>query len=254
MKNRVYVLNEGRDPSKRLAVSVIYFSKDTVFPIQDDLGKKIDKLREISDVAFIFAENLLRQVDPKAFGTLYRADLVAIDTEDSESLSVGWIMTYLKEIIGGYTGYAFLPKFAETKVEDLKYIPNVTVFANSKSIFKTIRLTDTELSKVYMVPQAELSQTQKIIKFFKDLHSGENVDEEKGIWATHTTIDDIIFLRSSTIDLISSVKESYSKTFKDLSFGTYLSSLMFTQEVPDYFNEKLQSMTLTDVTETIRRK
>lgn len=190
-KNEIYVLNQ---PKHTIMTCVIVFN---VFPKSQDIHDAFDKLQGISDLMFIFQNDVEQYINPRKFASLYQACGFII-SESNIDYSLIKSMYYSKEIFGKHISYLITTDTNLEEVENLdktiNNISQVNISTIQKPVLEIVRLTDKQLFDYYTLePEKNFTKFKKFLGFDKS-------SDVFNMFTTHTTSSNIVFVRAVTME------------------------------------------------------
>lgn len=212
MKNEIYVLNQPQ----RSIISLVLV--DSQLPLEQTEHEKIDKLRNFSDVFFIFSDDIFsetKKIEKNKFTSLYEACGYIDGGSELCEMYLKTIL-YCLEIFEHHVGFCII-RLSDLKSVDVDRCENnivsLTASSVSSPVFKTRRLTSDEFYDIY-----KKSNSGNII--FKKQQDTTNM------YCSYTSESNILFIKRATLGTIIDF-------WKSSSPNKYIDSFSITD--PRYF-------------------
>lgn len=224
-KDAVYV----RQQPVRSMVSIIIVNSN-ILPISVLAHNNIDKLREISDLFFVFSDKFDNtHIDINKFTNLYNSCAFIHGSGNNIGKTLFDAICYCSEVFQKHVSYIVtdtdrLGKLDENIKDDLDKILKITISDIVKPILNIRRLSTGELGEIYILPEkteVEKNTSWLIWKKNKEL-TNTNVDRMN---STHKSESNLILFKSSTI-------KNLLNSYETEEFKAYINT--FTEEDVSY--------------------
>lgn len=237
-KEVVYVINQ---PNHSL-LSIVVVDDKTDFPLSENIHNNIEKLREISDIIFLFSNNS-KNINRKKFTSLYRAcGYIESDRNINETLLK--LLYYSLEIFGSKIVGNIIVNISDLEEFSDKLRDNIIKINMSpvmKPIFKIRRLSSKEYYDIYKIKTDNISNGMTLTSYFLEYTTGINIINQFksnkidniGMYSSFTSDSKILYFKTPVIKLIISFwkgeensRENYTKSFKNNDVRYFLSSVV----------------------------
>jgi hypothetical protein len=156
-QNRTFILERP----VHTVTTFIYFEKCTNFEnfFTQEFSDTLDRIRELTNLVFIFNKNQKGKINFKNLSTLYRACGYVVSDHDYPTQSVYYALSYFKILYERHTGYLIMSNFELNESKDYldKYSSIIYNGALTSSIYKKERVSIGDLSKIFFTEDKKLS-------------------------------------------------------------------------------------------------
>lgn len=222
-KDAVYV----RQQPVHSVVSIIVVNSN-ILPISVLAHDNIDKLREISDLFFVFSDKFDNsRLDINKFTNLYDSCAFIHGSSNNIGKTLFDAICYCSEVFRKHTSYIItdtekLGKISGNIKDDLDKILKITISDIVKPILNIRRLSTEELGEIYILP--EKPEVKKSIPWFIKRKNKESVNIDR-MNSTHKSESKLILFKSGTI-------KNLLNSYGSEEFRTYVNT--FTEEDISY--------------------
>lgn len=249
--NPVFVI---RQPKFSIC-TVIHVGIDQILTINhedESVHKNLDKLREFSDIFFVFSKNKGEQVNSKKvivnkdkFSNLYGACAWTCGEEDNIFPTIMDSLEYTVEVFRKHKVYLMtdLHRLVNASIDKDK-LYEVALGGTSAPIMKINRLSSEELSNIYLSYEtpSKFNWLKKLFKLNGDTEKINNDRRNSLYWSE----SDILFIRDYTIkNIITQLSdESFSDYLKSFSENDFTYAIASTIKCLDikYINESVENI------------
>lgn len=215
-KDKVYIFNQP----KHIFISLVIVKNN--IPLTTEIHNAIEKIREISDVIFIFSDfhfPKTKNINKIKFSNLYRGIGFIDLSDDNIGNGIFKILEYSDQIFNKHLGSIIFDTDSNINSENIENIKEKILQIGSSSIIKPIlkieRLSTENFYELYKEDEKEKEEKinkQKFFRFPMFINKCKNSDTVfenlKGAYCSYTTDSDIIFLKSSLTSILLSKYQS----------------------------------------------
>lgn len=226
--NKTFILKSPETGNKLKAqVSVIYVEPDTPFPLDWKTSENLDKLKDFSELFFVFSKSIRQEVLCSKFSSMYSAFGYVEADSDSQVDAIVYALSYLSALYPTnfiWIGYTRMNGISIFENPDFEGIHRAILLPLTSSRVPYTRLRPDEMSPIYMRENRGWLRSF-LDSFFPDLSN---------MFWTHKIEDDTKYflLRPKLLEDLSehSIKyPEYVETFitGKRSFGDFLASWIY---------------------------
>lgn len=203
-KNKTFMLER---PVHNIT-TFVYFDPGAVLEniFTQDFSDRLDRIREISNLVFIFNNKAKGIINFENISTLYRACGYIVSEHDFQVQSLYYALSYFRILYERHTGYLLLCDW-EIKDIDLDKIRGIIYHgALQASIYKKERISIEDLKKIFLVDNTEQNKQN----FWKRLKGKVDLKYTSGMYSRYdvTMENKGIFLRPNFVDEMKKFIES----------------------------------------------